>query len=153
MTRVLSALRARLRASDEGSAVIEFVVLGVLLLIPLVYLVLMLGRLQAGAYAVSAAVRESGRAFVTADSEVAGQARAEIAARLAFENQGFGGSGGLRITCSTSPCLQPGAEVRSSATVRVPLPLIPAFARSVVPLEVPLSAENVSRVDRFRALP
>lgn len=143
----------RLLGSERGSAVVEFVFLGVLLLIPLVYLVLMLGRLQAGAYAVSSAARESGRAFVTAENEDAAAARAHAAAALAFANMGFVEGTELSVACLSAPCLTPGAEVRSRTEVRVPLPLIPAFARSVVPLEIPLSAENVSRVDRFRATP
>ena len=36
---------------DRGSAVVEFVTLGVLLLVPLVYLVLAMGRVQAATYA------------------------------------------------------------------------------------------------------
>ena len=145
--------RSRPRSAEQGSAVIEFVFLGILLMIPLVYLVLMLGRLQAGAYAVSAAVRESGRAFVTAENEDSAHARAQAAATLAMENLGFGDASSLRIICSSSPCLTPGAEVRSEAEVQVPLPLIPEFAHAVVPLEMPLRAENLSRVDPFRALP
>ena len=38
----------RLARGEGGSAVVEFVVLGVLMLIPLVYLVMMLARVQAG---------------------------------------------------------------------------------------------------------
>lgn len=157
------SLRARLRArvtlgedgrpssGEQGSAVIEFVALAVLVLIPLVYLVLLMGRLQAGAYAVSAAARESGRVFVTAPDEATANARARAAADLAMGNLGFFEGSSLDLTCSATPCLTPGAAVRSSTAVRVPLPLVPAFARTVVPLEIVLTSEDVARVDRFRA--
>ena len=155
-SRVRAAVR-HVRRDDEGSAVVEFVVLAVVLLVPLIYLVLMLARLQAGSFAVTQAARESGRAFVTAGSEEAAPARAEAAADIAFEDQGadvFFGEPELEVTCSGSPCLSPEGEIRSVATVTVPLPLVPSFARDVVPLEVPVSATQVSVVPRYdRATP
>ena len=61
--------------------------------------------------------------------------------------------GTLEIACSVSPCLTPDARIETTARVIVPLPLIPAFARDVVPLEVPLTASHLSTVDRFRSEP
>jgi hypothetical protein len=141
------------RPRDEaGSAVVEFVTLGVLLLVPLIYLVLMLARVQAGAFAVSQASREAGRAFVTADADEAAAARARAAALISFEDHDFGDTGRLVLACDADPCLRAGAHVRATATVRVPLPLVPAFVRDAVPLAVPVSATHVATVDRFRGL-
>jgi len=81
---------ARRARSERGSAVVEFVFLTVLLLVPLFYLVMTVSRVQAGAYAASAAAREAGRAFVTAEDDGAAFRRAELAAGIAFEDQGFG---------------------------------------------------------------
>ena len=138
---------------EEGSAIVEFVFLGVLLLVPMVYLVMSVGRVQAGSYAVTTAAREAGRAFVTAESGEDAAGRAESAAAIAFADQGFAGLGSLQVSCAASPCLTPDARVKTTARVTVPLPLVPAFARDVVPLEVPLSASPLSTVDRFRAAP
>lgn len=145
----------RIRRRDErGSAVVEFVVLGVLMLVPLVYLVMTTARLQAGAYAASAAAREAARGFVTATSPESAEPRAMAAAGIAFEDQGFGGGQGkLALGCDGSPCLRPDGRIEVVATVTVPLPLVPAFARDLVPLEVPVSASHVAVVDRFRAGP
>ncbi len=52
------ARRVRLSRRDRGRAVVEFVFLGVLLLVPLIYLVMVIGRIQAAAFAVSTAARE-----------------------------------------------------------------------------------------------
>jgi hypothetical protein len=135
---------------ESGSAVVEFVVLAVLMLVPLIYLVMTMARLQAGSYAVSQAAREAGRAFVTADSgEVAG-ARAAAAAHVAFLDHAFEEEGRLRLECDGSPCLRPDGRVETTASVRVPLPLVPAFVRDVVPLSIPVSASHLSTVDRFR---
>lgn len=143
-------MRAR---SEEGSAIIEFIFLGVLMLVPLIYLVMTLARIQAGSYAVTTAAREAGRAYVTAAQGQDASARANAAADIAFGDQGFDGMGSLEISCSTSPCLTPDARIETTARVTVPLPLIPTFARDVVPLEIPLTASHLSTVDRFRAAP
>ncbi|EAP99823.1 hypothetical protein JNB_06629 [Janibacter sp. HTCC2649] len=139
--------------SEEGSAIIEFIFLGVLMLVPLVYLVMALARIQAGSYAVTTAAREAGRAYVTTTTGQDATSRARAAADIAFIDQGFSGMGSLEVSCSTSPCLTPGARIETTARVTVPLPLIPAFARDVVPLEIPLSASHLSTVDRFRGAP
>ena len=135
---------------ERGSAVVEFVVLGVLLLVPLVYLVLMLARVQAGAFAVSQAAREAGRAFVTASADEDAAARAQAAARISFEDHDVADTGRLTVACSAAPCLSPDARVRTTATVAVPRPRVPAFVRGSVPLSVPVSATHVATVDRFR---
>lgn len=147
--------RGRLPAAgsgERGSAVVEFVYLGVLMLVPLIYLVMTMSRLQAGAFATTQAAREAGRAFVTAGSALTAEGRARAAARIAFEDQGFGGQGRLTVACDGEPCLRPEGRVETTATVRVPLPLVPSFARGLVPLELPVTARHLSAVDRFRVL-
>jgi len=37
--------------------------------------------------------------------------------------------------------------------VRVPLPFVPPFVRSAVPLEIAVSAEHTAMVDDYRAAP
>lgn len=144
----------RRRDGECGSAVVEFVVLGVLMLVPLLYLVMTMARLQAGAYAASAAAREAARGFVTARTVEAAEPRALGAASIAFEDQGFrAGEGVLTMECDGTPCLRPEGRIEMVATVTVPLPLVPAFARDLVPLEVPVSASHVAVVDRFRVGP
>ncbi len=141
------------RDPEGGSAVVEFVVLGVLVLVPLLYLVLTLARVQAGAYAATQAAREAGRAYVTAAAPGDALARAHRAAEVAFEDQGFGAVGRLGVACDGEPCLRPEGRVETTATVTVALPLVPGFARGVVPLEVPVTATEVATVDRFRGYP
>lgn len=150
-TRLRSRLSTRLGAGDRGSAVIEFVVVGILITMPVFYLVIALARLQAGSYAVTQAARESTRAYVTASSDGAGMGRARQASRLAFEDQGFTGRGDISISCSAAPCLTRGARVGASADVSVELPLIPDFLRSAVPDSIHLHARHVESVDRFGA--
>lgn len=146
---VIRRLRGALATgSERGSAVVEFVFLGVLLGVPLFYLVLTLARVQAGAYAVTAAAREGGRAFVTAPSAASADARASAAAGIAFADQGFD-DGRITVGCDRSPCLTPEGHVRVVAHVSVPLPLVPDALAHAVPASVPLSATHVEAVGRF----
>lgn len=151
------ALRDRLVGprgqGDAGNALVEFLGVALVLLVPVVYLVLVLGRVQAATFAVEGAAREAARAFVLADDAGQGAARATTAVGVALADQGFDDdpAGALRLRCSAEPCLTPGAEVVAAVEVRVPLPFVPGFVRDVVPLEVPVSAERTAPVDRYRA--
>jgi len=155
--RLLARLRRRLPQiggagsnPQTGSAVVEFVFLAVLMMVPLFYLVMMLARLQAGAYGVNAASREAGRAYVTAQTPVLAEARAHSAARLAFSDQGFQSvESRVKISCQVAPCWRPAGRVTVTATVSVPMPLVPAFFSDIVPMQVPVSAAHVVTVDRF----
>ena len=135
---------------EAGSAVVEFVFLAVLLMVPLFYLVMVMARLQAGAYAVSAAAREAGRAYTTADSPAQGPARAQAAADIAFGDQGFPGLGVVTIGCDGTPCFRADGRVEVTASLTVPLPLVPSVFAGVVPTAIPVSATHVATIDRFR---
>ncbi|AXH94815.1 pilus assembly protein [Ornithinimicrobium avium] len=136
--------------SERGSMTVEVAFLLVLLVVPLFYLVATLGRVQAGAYAVSAASREAGRAFVTATDPASAQVRARAAADLVLDAHGFGpGDGTFELACSAD-CLAPGSQVAVEARVEVPLPLVPDFMRGRVPSSIGLSAEHLETVDEFR---
>ena len=139
-------------AGDGGSAIVEFVFLAVLMLVPVVYLVLTLGRLQAAAFAAQGAAREAGRAFVTARDESAGRERADAAAAIAFEDQGFIDQRliGLQVDCA-SACLAPDARVVIRTSVQVPLPALPRLVDRFLPARIEVTASHVATVDRFGA--
>lgn len=137
---------------DAGNAVVEFLAVTVLFLVPIVYLVLVLGRLQAATFAAQGAAREAGRAFTTAAGPDDGARRAVASVGLALADQGFervDAAGALALECSTDPCLRPGSSVLVRVTFDVDLPGVPALVRSVVPLAVTVRAEHVAPVDEF----
>ncbi|WP_445292844.1 pilus assembly protein [Cellulomonas fimi] len=149
-------ITARLRAAggtDDGSAVLEFLGVSLVLLVPTVYLVLVLGRLQAATFAVEGAAREAARTAVAADTPQDAAARAARATGVALRDQGFDDdpADALLLTCTSTPCLAPGSRVTARVEVVVPLPFVPDMVRDVVPLEVPVSAERVAPVDTYRA--
>ena len=144
--------RGRGAQPDCGSAVVEFVTLGVLLLVPVVYLVLVLGRLQAAAFTAEGAAREASRVFVAAPDDETAARHVDAAVRLALSDQGFDEvdpAGAAVVRCDTPPCLQPESRVWVTVTVDVVLPGVPAFVDAVVPARVPVRAEAVAVVDRF----
>ncbi len=137
-------------AGERGSAMVEFLGVALVLLIPLVYLVVTLGRVQAGAFAAEGAAREAVRAMVTAESMAVGAARAEAAVGIALTDQGFAREGGaLTLECTDSPCLTPGGAVGAVVRVEVPLPLLPDAVRGWVPLSVPVEAARTGIVDEY----
>ena len=148
----MNAIRQRLRnlwSADEGNAVIEFVIIGVLVLIPMAYLVLCVMRVQAATFASTQAVREAGRAFNSADSVRQGHVSARTAARLAFSDQGFEfPESALRISCPASPCLAAGSVAEVSLNWQVLLPWIPAGLTSAV--SVPIEVHHLAPVDDYR---
>lgn len=136
---------------EAGSAVVEFLGGSLLLLVPVVYLVLTLAQLQAGAFAVDGAAREAARALVTTADADDGAARAVAATGLALSDQGLDpalAEDALTVRC-TPDCRSPGAAVIVTVQVPVPLPLVPGWLSGAVPLAVPVSATATSTVDPF----
>ncbi|MGB3828547.1 MAG: pilus assembly protein [Ornithinimicrobium sp.] len=132
--------------------IIEVLFLMVLVMLPLFYLVGTLGRLQAGAYAASAAAREAGRAYVTAATDESGPGRSVAAANLVFDAHGFdSGEGSIAISCAALPCLAPGGQIEVTSVVRVDIPLVPDFMSGAVPTAISMTSTHVEPVDAFRA--
>ena len=141
-------MRAR---DEEGTAVIEFVWLAILLLVPLLYVVLTVFETQRAAYAASAAARSAGRAFVTSPDQASAYSRAQAAARLAYTDQGLTDAPRVQISCRPAPrdCLTPGSVVRAEVRSSVDLPLLPAVFGSQTPA-IRLRADHQAPYGTFR---
>lgn len=72
---------------DSGRALIEVVFLAVLILIPTVYILASVMRIQAATFAVTQGARDAGRVMDAAPTVSDGVARAEEIARLALTDQ------------------------------------------------------------------
>ena len=135
---------------DDGTALVEFFFLAVLLLVPLVYVVLSAARVQSAAYGLTAAAREAGRAFATAPAGADRQARAQLAARLALEDQGL-----AEVPVVVLPVDGGTADsVRVRVAYSVPLPGVPRLLGDGL-VSVPVQASHVQRLDPYvvRATP
>jgi hypothetical protein len=132
---------------DAGNAVIEFVFVAVLILIPLVYFVVAVASVQRSSVAVTHAAREAGRAFATADSTDQGLQRAEVAVRLALADQGLSDDAIVRYvaadgTCEsgmTTPSLNPGAQFAVCVLRHASLPAVPSL----------ISGRGITTVGRY----
>jgi hypothetical protein len=149
---VASAVGSRVRRgeSDDGNAIVEFVYLAVLLMVPLVYVLLTVFRVQGAAYAVSSAAREAGWVYTTSDSLDDAGDRAFAAASIVMRDSNLPLSArDLRISCSSDPCLAPGSRVDVVIDYELSLPLLPRiFDRA--PATVRVSSRHLEVVDRFR---
>jgi hypothetical protein len=128
---------------------VEFVVLAVVLIVPVVYLVLALFEVQRAAFATSAGAREAARVFVLSDSSADGEQRASQALALALADQGVDqGAASLRIDCVADPCLTPGERVTVSVQTVVPLPFVPWLGDAPV-ASVSVRAAHTQTVDVY----
>ena len=150
---MIARVRRILARDDSGAAVVEFVVLVVLVLVPVVYVVLAAMRVQAGAYAVTQAAREAGRAFVQADSPGQATSDARLATAIALRDQGFDlRPGVLSVDCG-GPCLAPGSTVDVAVTLRVSLPFLPDSLADTTAGSIRVSAHHAVPVDEYRGMP
>lgn len=140
----------RRRRDERGSALVELVWLGLLLLVPLVWIVVSVFEVQRGAFAVSGAARAAARAYVLAPDAGTGQARAEAAARQVLTDHGLGGQGmDLSVSCGGEGCLAPGASVTVRLGTSVRLAYLPDVLGGGSPT-FRLSADHTVPVGRFR---
>jgi Flp pilus assembly protein TadG len=122
-------------ADDAGSAIIEFVFVAVIVMVPLIYLIGAVATVQRTQLAVSQAARDAGRAFATSNTSVEASARVRAAVRLAFADQGLPDDATVRFVASDSGCtaapitprLVAGAEFTVCVTRRADLPAVPSI--------------------------
>jgi hypothetical protein len=136
---------------DDGNALVEFTYLAVLLMVPLIYLLLAVFRVQSAAFGVTEAARQAGRAYARADDPATGAAVGAEAARLALADQGITWTGQPDF-CGGSCSLAPGAVVRTSIRYTVQLPFIGGIFGEGHG-GIPVTGVHVEVVDRFKQAP
>lgn len=141
--------RSRRWTDDEGSSSLEFITAGLVLLLPLIYLVLVMAAIQGATLAAEGAARHAARVFVQQPDVPSAQALAETAVRFALADHGIEeAAADVEISCS-AVCLQPHSLVTVTVSIEVPLPLVPAALPGDFPLSIGLSATAVQRVSGF----
>ena len=148
--------RSDATAEEEGSVAVEVFVLGVLLLVPLVYLVLTVSALQAAAFAAEGAARQAARSIVLAPDDGSGRAAADAAVQVALADWRLPTDGtAVTVTCAPDPgdCLTPRGTVRVAVQVAAQLPLLPRAVGGGGGGAVPVGALAVQRVSMFRPVP
>jgi Flp pilus assembly protein TadG len=144
---------------DDGAAAVEFLALTLVLLLPILYLVVAVTRVQAGAYAAEGAAYAAARAAVVtgldaldaglepAAATEAARESAALAAEVVAEDFGIGAAR-VELDCDAQ-CLSAGSTVRARVEIDVALPGVPAFVSAVIPARVTLDATAASPVDGY----
>ncbi|MDO4254169.1 MAG: hypothetical protein Q4C81_03340 [Kocuria sp.] len=111
---------------DEGSAMVEFSVLSVILLVPIVIFVAVLAQAQAASFAAVAAAQQGSQMIASMPADQVDLDTVYTAARLPAMDQGLAAEEiEIHVTCSDGSCQQPGAAATVTATTTVQLPRIP----------------------------
>ncbi|MET3718360.1 hypothetical protein [Arthrobacter sp. UYEF21] len=135
---------------EEGSAVVEFTFLALLLMVPLVYFIITVGQIQGGSFAVVGAADQAAKVFVAQPNAASAQAAAEQAALIALADFGHETSAAQVSTrCDPADCQAAGAAVTITVNLTVPLPFVPFnddFRLQVSEVE----ASSTQLVGRFR---
>ncbi len=134
---------------EQGIAIVEFIFLSVLLMIPVVYLILTVGQVQGGAYAVVGAADQAAKVFVLHKDLPAAQLAAERAVQLAMEDMGFDPDHAeLTISCDGG-CSTAGVTVRARVQLRVALPVVGTLP-GMHAMAATVDATAAQKVGRFK---
>jgi hypothetical protein len=138
-------------ADETGSASLEFITVGLILLVPLVYLVLAMSVLQGGAFAVEGAARQAARVYVQAPNPAEAVARAERAVLVGLADYGIDAAAAeVSIGCAGgTACLSRRSVVTVTVRVRVALPFVPDVLTQSHGGSIPLEASATQTVSRF----
>jgi len=133
---------------EDGSAVVEFTFLALLLMVPLVYFVITVGQIQGGSFAVVGAADQAAKVYVAQPDASTAQAAAEQAVALALSDFGHQADrASMSTACSPADCQAAGSTVTVTVSLSVPLPFMP-FAEGLSATEVQASSSQL--VGRYR---
>ncbi|WP_194398074.1 TadE family protein [Microbacterium atlanticum] len=135
---------------ERGSAALEFILVGLLMLVPLVYLVVALGMIQGQSLGAEAAARHVARAVSTATGAADARQRADAVIDAVSEEYGLAGVD-LALACAPegASCPRAGATLHVTVRTTVPLPLVPPVLGLDRIAAVPVEASAAHKVSRF----
>ncbi|WP_348639572.1 TadE family protein [Microbacterium aurantiacum] len=138
--------------NDDGSAALEFITVGVILLVPLVYLVLALGVIQEQTLGAEAAARHTARVISQAPDAETAAARSDAVLAGVIDEYGLDADAvQVSISCTPARAACPSAGATMIVTVRTSasLPLVPPLFGLDRMATVPLEASAVQKVSRL----
>lgn len=138
--------------NDDGSAALEFITVGVLLLVPLVYLVIALGSIQEQVLGAEAAARHTARAIGQATDYAAASSRSETVLAGVVDEYGMNPET-VRVDVSCRPavvrCPAAGATVIVTVSTNVSLPLVPPLFGLERAAAIPVEASAAQKMSRL----
>ncbi|MCX2746534.1 hypothetical protein OOZ51_01730 [Arthrobacter sp. MI7-26] len=137
-------------APERGSAVVEFTLLSLLLMVPVVYFIVTIGQVQGGSFAVVGAADQAAKVYVTRKEASQGRVAAEQAAALTLADYGHSAQRAtVDVACDRDDCLSAGTAVTVTVKLTVPLPMVP-FGETLHLDAAHLNASATQIVGRFR---
>lgn len=143
---------AGMLADESGNAALEFIVVGILLLVPLVYLVLTLGAVQEQTLGAEAAARHTARVIGQApDARTAATRGDAVLANVIREYNMDAGAVDVGISCRPAgvACPAPGATVIVTVSAEVSLPFMPSILGLDRITAIPVEAQSAQKMSRL----
>ena len=149
--------RPRRGASDgeRGSALVEFCWVGLILFIPITWIVISVFEVQQGAFAVNGAARAAARAYALAPDDATGAARAQAVVDQTLSDQGGDAqTGKVEVTCEPFPsnCHAGTSLITVHVYSGVTLPFLPEVLASGQ-RSFKLTAQHTVPIGQFVAVP
>lgn len=144
--------RVRLLVDDTGSAALEFITVGVLLLVPFVYLVLALGAVQEQTLGAEAAARHTARVIGQAPDAETAAARGDAVLANTVREYGMDADAvEVQISCrpASTACPTAGSTVIVTVTSRVSLPFMPPIFGLDRIAAIPVEAQSAQKTSRL----
>ena len=143
-----------LRRTEEGSAVIEFVLLAIPLMIPIIMYLGVVHENSTINSDLHNLARQSARAFITSSDESYEPARIQNVIKIFVERilrpDGIQEVPTITIECSATPCLTPDSRVRVIASLTRSRDRLSGILRFVPTSTVRFSASDIQIVDAWR---
>ena len=135
---------------DEGSATVEFIVVAIGIITPLVYIAIAVLTLHSASFAANSAAWEAARTFMASESIAQGNRNAIHSAQQAFVDHDVStATPTINVVCTNGPCLSPGSLLTVQVESYVALPLIPRWGDGSV-IAMPVNADVTVMVDQLR---
>lgn len=134
---------------DRGSALVETVFVGLLMLLPLIWLLGVLADMHRGALASTAAAREAGADAARSTSLAEAERAIDAAVAQAFLDHGLDPSF-AQVRWSAANDMDRGGAVEIEVTYSVSVVQAPLLGQVAGPA-VDVSAQHVGRIDPYRS--
>lgn len=139
-------------ADDRGSAALEFILVGLVLLVPVVYVIISLGLIQGQTLGVEAGARHIARTISNASDVGTVRERADRVLASVVEEYGLDPAAvefSMACVPATAECPEPGATIIVNLSTRVALPLVPAVFGLERLASIPVDASAAQKASRF----
>lgn len=134
---------------DRGSALIETILVGLLLMVPLIWVLGVLADMHRGALAATAAAREAAAEAARLTSVADADRAVDAAVAQAFRDHGIDPSE-AEVAWSTTGAMERGGAVEVAVSYDVTVLQAPLLGRVSGP-SIEVSAQHVSRIDLYRS--